>query len=79
MSIIFIVLKSYLRYDFSSLVKFNSKFKEVFIVLWKQPLDNIHIISQKSTFQLNLDNIWQVYSMESQGNAQSCYMLHFMS
>lgn len=73
MCIILIVLKSYLRYDFSFLIKFNSKFKEMFIVLCKQPLDNIHIISQNSTFQLNLDIVWQVYSMESQGNAQSCY------
>lgn len=41
---IHIVLKSYLRYDFS--VPYKIPFKEMFIVLWMQPLDNILVISQ---------------------------------
>lgn len=41
---IHIVLKSYLRYDFS--VPYKIPFKEMFIVLWKQSLDNILVISQ---------------------------------
>ena len=68
-----IVPKSYLRYDFTFLKKFYSKFKEMFIVFWKQSLDNILVISQNGTFQLNLDIVWQMYSMESWGNAQSCH------